>query len=219
MPGTFITLYIVGIAFTPAVTTTYTVTVISSNGCQNSDDVIVTVNPLPIANAGPDITLCAGQSTTLNATGGDSYTWTSGVINGVPFTPTETATYTVTVTLYNGCTNTDNTTVIVNPLPIANAGPDVSICAGQNVTLSATGGLTYSWTGGVTNGVAFIPTETATYTVTVATDFGCTSTDDVTVSVSRANAGPDVAVCAGQGGRRARCRACACAGARGGRAG
>ena len=44
----------------PAATTTYTVTV-TSLGCTASDNVTVTVNPLPNANAGVDQTICAGH--------------------------------------------------------------------------------------------------------------------------------------------------------------
>ena len=43
--------------------------------------------------------------------------------NEVIATPTTTTTYTVTGTDTNGCVNTDDVTVIVNPLPIVDAGP------------------------------------------------------------------------------------------------
>ncbi|HNW52442.1 MAG TPA: T9SS type A sorting domain-containing protein, partial [Prolixibacteraceae bacterium] len=92
-------------------------------------------------------------------------------------------TYTVTVTAENGCTDTDETTVTVNPLPTANAGNDVTVCAGESTTLTATGGGTYSWSGGVTNGVPFIPTQSETYTVTVTAENGCTDTDETIVTV------------------------------------
>jgi hypothetical protein len=69
------------------------------------------------------------------------------------------------------------------PRPVANAGSDVTVCKGSDVTLTATGGSSYSWTGGITNGVAFKPDATATYTVTATAANGCTDTDDVKVTV------------------------------------
>ena len=71
------------------------------------------------------------------------------------------------------------------PNPVANAGPDVTVNSGQSVTLTATGGVAYSWSGGIINGVAFLPAETKTYTVTVTAENGCTDTDDVTVTVNQ----------------------------------
>jgi len=86
--------------------------------------VTVTVNPLPVVNAGADQTICIGAPVTLNGSGAVSYTWTNGVTNGVAFNPTTTTTYTVTGTDANGCQNTDQVTVTVNPLPVVNAGTD-----------------------------------------------------------------------------------------------
>jgi gliding motility-associated-like protein len=175
-----------GVAFTPAATATYTVTGTASNGCSSTDQVVVTVNPIPVVNAGPDQTLCTGDATVLNGSGATSYTWDNGVTNGVSFTPAATTTYTVTGTT-SGCSATDQVVVTVNPLPAVNAGLDQTICVGDPVTLTGTGagvGGTYSWTGGVTNGVAFNPAATATYTVTGTDANLCVNTDQVTVNVN-----------------------------------
>ena len=120
-------------------TTTYTVTV-TNNGCTDTDQVTVFVNNA-VANAGPDQTICLGQSVSLTATGGGSYQWSHGLgntatVNANP--SVSTTTYTVTVT-NNGCTDTDQVTVFVNNA-VANAGPDQTICLGQSVSLTATGG-------------------------------------------------------------------------------
>ncbi|MFN5635576.1 MAG: gliding motility-associated C-terminal domain-containing protein [Flavobacteriia bacterium] len=189
------------VAFTPTATGIYTVTGTSTGGCTSTDQVLVTVNPLPTVNAGADVTLCAGQTAALSATGANSYTWSPLVTNGVAFNPSATATYTVTGTASNGCTNTDQVLVTVNPLPIVNGGADVSICTGQSVTLTATGANTYSWSPLITNGVAFAPVATGTYTVTGTTASGCVNTDQVLVTVNTLptiNGGTDVVVCDGQ---------------------
>jgi hypothetical protein len=172
-----------GVPFVPTTTNTYTVSIINSNGCINSDQVLVTVNPLPVVNAGADIAVCIGIPVTLSATGASSYSWNNGVVNGVPFTPTTTNTYTVTGTGANGCSNTDQIVVTVNPLPTVNAGADIAVCSGTPVTLSATGASTYAWTNGIVNGVAFTPSASNSYIVTGTDGNGCINSDSVTVTV------------------------------------
>ena len=149
-----------------------------------SNVLTVVVKPAPAANAGTDQTICAGTSVSLTATGGGTYAWNNGVTQGIPFTPTITATYTVSVTGTNGCSATDNVIVTVNPLPNANAGNDQSVCISGSVTLTATGGVSYQWNNGVVQGVSFTPIATNTYTVTVIDANGCSATDTVTVTVN-----------------------------------
>ncbi len=190
-----------GVPFTQAVgSTTYTVTGTSAAGCINTDQVVVTVNPLPTVNAGNDVAICIGQTVTLTGAGATTYSWTAPVQNGVPFSPSTTATYTLTGTSSAGCTSTDQVLVTVNPLPTVTAGNDISICVGATVTLSAGGAATYSWSAPVQNGVPFSPTTTATYTVTGTSAAGCTNTDQVLVTVNSlptVTAGNDVTICAG----------------------
>jgi hypothetical protein len=188
------------VAFTPTATTTYTVTGTDAIGCVNTDQVVVTVNPLPVVNAGTDLTVCAGTPVTLSGSGASTYTWNNAVSNAVAFTPTATTTYTVTGTNANGCVNTDQVLVTVNALPLVGAGADVTVCAGTAVTLSGSGASTYSWNNAVSNAVAFTPTASATYTVTGTNANGCVNTDQVLVTVNPVpvvNAGADVTVCAG----------------------
>ena len=64
----------------------------------------------------------------------------------------------------------------------ATVSPSSTVCAGTAVTLSGTGASSYSWTGGVTNGTAFTPGATATYTVTGTTN-GCSNTATQTITV------------------------------------
>jgi gliding motility-associated-like protein len=190
-----------GVAFTPAATGTYTVTGTGANGCTNTDQVLVTVNPLPSVNGGADQAVCTGQSVTLTASGANTYSWSPVVSNGVAFTPATSATYTVTGTSGAGCVNTDQVVVTVNTLPTINGGNDITVCTGQTATLTASGATTYSWSPIVTNGVSFAPAATGTYTVTGTTASGCTNTDQVLVTVNplpTINGGSDVTICAGE---------------------
>ena len=173
------------IPFTPISTSTYAVSGTSALGCVNTDQVIVTVNPLPIINAGPDVSICSGTTTILTATGGLTYTWDNSVTNTVSFSPLTTATYVVIGTDINGCVNSDQVNVAVNPLPIVSAGPDVPFCTGNQITLSGTGANTYSWDNGVVNGVPFVPIATTIYTVTGTSLAGCVATDMVTATLNQ----------------------------------
>ncbi len=173
------------IPFTPTSTSTYTVSGTSALGCVNTDQVIVTVNPLPIINAGPDVSICSGATTILTATGGLTFTWDNSVTNTVSFSPLTTATYAVIGTDINGCVNSDQVIVAVNPLPIVSAGSDVPFCTGNQITLSGTGANTYSWDNGVVNGVPFVPIATTIYTVTGTSLAGCVATDMVTATLNQ----------------------------------
>jgi gliding motility-associated-like protein len=184
-----------GVAFEPVSTATYTVVGTDANGCENTDDITVNVAPLPVIDAGLDVTICEEESITLNGAGagaGGTYTWDGGITDGVSFIPATSGTYTVTGTDENGCENTDEVLVTVNPLPVIDAGENQTICFEESVTLSGSGaglGDLTSWSDGVIDGMPFTPESTTTYTYTAISPDGCESTDEVTVTV---NPLPDV---------------------------
>jgi hypothetical protein len=161
----------------------------------------ITVNALPVVNAGNDITICEGQTITLGVSGTDTYVWDNSVMNGMPFSPDTTQEYIVTATAANGCENTDTVNVTVNELPAVNAGNDITICEGQTIALGVSGTDTYVWNNNVTNGMPFAPDTTLPYIVTATTADNCVMTDTVTVTVNElpaVNAGNDIAICEGQ---------------------
>jgi gliding motility-associated-like protein len=172
-----------GTPFVPTGTQTYVVTGTDINGCTATDTVLVTVNPAPNVQAGPDRIICAGDALILIATGASTYTWNNGVTNGVSFAPTSTQTYTVIGTDALGCQATNQVQVTVNPLPSIIAGADQTACQGNNVTLSGSGGVSYVWNNGVVDGTPFIPGSTQTFTVTGTDANGCQNSDQVTVTV------------------------------------
>jgi hypothetical protein len=180
----------------PTATTTYTLTVTDSKGCQGTSTVVITVNPVPVANAGVAQTICVGSSATLSdgTSGGTApytYAWTGGATTiSTTVSPTATTTYTLTVTDSNGCQDTSTVVVTVNSAPVAEAGLAQTICAGANATLSgsASGGTapyTYAWTGGITTSTTSVsPSTTTTYTLTVTDNNSCKGTDTVVVTVN-----------------------------------
>ncbi|MGP8215237.1 MAG: ice-binding family protein [Bacteroidia bacterium] len=201
----------------PASTTTYILTATNKiNGCNNSDTVIVTVYPQPVANAGTIKSICKRDSASIGAppVAGITYSWSpvtglsSGTSSQPNASPTGTTIYTLTVS--NGiCSNMDTVTVAVKPLPLANAGPDISICLGNGDTIGtpAIAGESYSWSPvlGLNNGLIAqpnaSPTVTTTYILTVSRVASlCKNTDTVIVTVVPqpvANTGPDKSICKG----------------------
>lgn len=100
----------------------------SSTQCSNSqsESAVITVNALPVVNAGIDQILCEPNDVTpseviLNGSGALTYSWDNGAVDGISFTPPSgTTTYTVTGTDANGCIDTDFMTVTALTLPVAN---------------------------------------------------------------------------------------------------
>jgi gliding motility-associated-like protein len=180
-----------GVAFTPAGTGTYTVTGTDANGCTSSDQVVVTVNPIPTVNAGNDLVGCEGLAITLSASGASTYTWSPLVTNNVPFTPpVGTSVYTVTGTTAAGCTGTDQVSVTVNSNLLADFTPVTSVgCSPLTVTFTnnTANSINCVWSmgdGTIQNGCS---TVTNTYeqpgcydvTLTVTSQNGCVS--DLTI--------------------------------------
>lgn len=162
--------------------TTYTVES-TVPGCPTMYDTLTINVSTPYVNAGSNVSVCAGDSVTLTATGSATYSWDPVITNGQTFLPLASANYVVTGTDTAGCVAMDTAFVEVFPLPGVSAGADQTICQGASLTLSATGADTYVWNHGVTNGVPFEPIATNTYTV-VGTDVqGCQNTDSVTITV------------------------------------
>lgn len=166
---------------TPAGTTSYTVTG-TSLGCTSTAVAVVTVGGSITATVNSP-TICAGQSATLTATGGTTYSWDTGATtNPLVVTPATTTSYTVTANA-GGCTGSAVATVTVNPLPVTTS-TNTTICDGSVATLTAGGATTYSWSNGQTTAAMNdSPSTTTSYTVT-GTSLGCTSTAVGTVTVN-----------------------------------
>jgi uncharacterized Rossmann fold enzyme len=110
------------VAFVADSTTNYMISGTDSNGCINTDTIRVTVNPLPtvIANTSAN-SICYGNDVILYGSGAQTYSWDHNVSDNVAFVPIATASYIVTGTDSNTCTNSDAISVSVNELPLLSA--------------------------------------------------------------------------------------------------
>lgn len=213
----------------------YSLQVSDANGCVSPlDSVLVRVAERPIANAGPDATICAiGPGAFLDG-GADSantapepflYEWQpaaglSETSAANPFArPDTTTTYTLVITAGNGCKSdpaqdpNSRVTVVVDSIPVVDAGMDTLMCKGDTIQLMGTASITgpdfeYVWTpantGFVSDPTAARPEvspdfSTLFFLVATSQATGCTSlADSVRVTVSptpTVSAGPNRSIC------------------------
>ncbi len=196
----------------PDKTTTYNLKVTDNEGCIDTDEVTITIKPLPFpynllkgggycaGDAGVEITLSGSDLNTSYQLqhNGSPY---GSIVNGtgVPlsFGTNSYPTGTYTVMALNSNTNCSNNmsnsvTVTVHPLPNTNAGADKTFCKSSTISEKLEGqspfGGTYTGSvhiGGTMGVPIFIPTVLGDYTITYSyTDLhGCKNTDDRTIHV------------------------------------
>jgi PKD repeat protein len=195
--------------FDPTTDGTFNLTYSTGSGtCLSTDVMAVTVNPLPVVNAPIDFDICLNSPSTTVVGSPAGGTWTgTGITSAGVFNPLtagvgpQTLTYSFTNATTN-CTNTDQITITVKPLPTPNAGSDVQLC-NQPIPFNLSGiPVTGTWSGSmnVTAAGVFTPNGTGTfnliYTITGANS--CVNKDTVEISVinpTTANAGSNVAIC------------------------
>ncbi len=170
-----------GVSFTPTNTTNYIVTGTNAYGCQDQDNLFVTVNALPTISAGVNQTICAGDSILLQANGAANYTWNIGQFNGTYFQPASTITLSVVGIDTNNCEGSSAFTVEVNPNPTIFLVSDTTVCDyNLPLQLTAAGNATsFLWSNG-TSGTSTSITQAGTYTVTGELN-GCTESGSTVV--------------------------------------
>jgi hypothetical protein len=219
--------------------TVLTLTVTGQDSCgsvTNISNTSVTIHKVPEVDAGPaNQTLCEGPNSingasvnygdTLQWSGGDG-TFTGGDTLSPIYTPgptdliNGTVTLTLTATAFNSCSSpiSDSVTFQVNAAPIANAGPNASVCANNSFTLSGASASNYSsltWSSSGTGAFDSTAAEKPVYTpslgdissgfvrltMTLQQDGCATVSEDMELSIvpeATANAGTDLTVCQGE---------------------
>ncbi len=87
------------------------------------------------------------------------------------------------------------------PIVTGTASPD-AVCQGASLSLSGNGAASYTWSGGVTNGIAFVPASSGSYSVTGKDKNGCLGSAAVNITVNplpviSASAFPSAVLCQG----------------------
>jgi gliding motility-associated-like protein len=201
---------------TPTISGTYSVSATFPDGSTCNATTLITINPLPVADAGADVSVCVGGSVQLNAQGGATYVWApsasldNAAIANPTATPSAATTYFVIVTSADGCVDTDDVTVSIITSVTAIVSSNTTICTGQSTNLTSSGGSSYSWnpstglsSSTISNPIAS-PTVTTTYSVTVSAGPGCPpDIEQVTITVNplpNVTVSPNDTICPGQFG-------------------
>lgn len=183
--------------FTGVAPGNYNATIKDVNGCIATLPVTVSLNKNITLDAGPDVMICEGTTTTLHAvSNGSSFQWTpsASVNNSLLLnplvSPITTTKYYITAQL-GVCFLTDSVVVNVNTAPIPVAQQSTTICYGQNAQLFGSGGATYNWTPSIylnsntiANPIAVQPKNSVTYNLSVRDGNGCQSLSDATVTIT-----------------------------------
>ena len=211
--GSFSSPTLVNTIYTPSVSDIASgsvILVLKANGICSSifDSLMLTINPLPVVSVN-SLTICAGQSATLIASGAASYLWPPGINStagdSVTFNPPLGINNYKVIGTFGSCADSAIATVTVNQLPTISIN-NQSICAGTSTTLTATPSVTggsYYWTPmpETTDTIRVSPISPGTYTYTCAYSLnGCNASGSGTVVVHSqpiANAGPNQTTCLG----------------------
>ena len=193
-------------------TQNYILTGTSSDGCINTDTVLINALISPSTDAGNDINLCINDSVQLQASGADSYSWSPNTflsasnISNPWAVPTVNTTYILTGSLANGCTKNDTISIDINPLPVLTTSNDVVICEGDTIQIEVFGGNSFNWltTNNISNSTVsnpqVWPTTTTTYKVLASDINTCADTAEITITVNPkpvVDAGIDQDICFG----------------------
>jgi len=185
----------------PTSTTQYIITAATRFGCTVKDSILVKAYPPFVATRlMSDPYMCLNDTVQLNVDPpGKKIVWSpaAGLSNannyGPIASPTQTTTYTATLTDSIGCfTSSTNITVHIKSLPTVDAGPDKVYPFNSNFTISPLYGnniTSYSWTptGILSCNTCPTPSGTAinsnTFLIEVTSDSGCVAKDEISIFI------------------------------------
>ncbi len=200
----------------PNTSATFILTTRLGKNCTVTTTRNITVKPLAIANAGPDMAICIGQATAqLTASGGDTYQWFPATGLSNPNIPNPVASPAVTTTYrvlagVTGCSKTksDSMQVMIKALPSITLTNDTLICTIDTLQLNAAGNGNFVWAPNINISSLTIPNPLVSpdlpikYFATLTDPFGCINRDSVFVDVKAfvtINAGNDTTICRADG--------------------
>lgn len=176
-----------GTSITVTSSGTYGVTVTQAGCSATSTPISVIVNPNPVTptiSSSGATTICQGDTVVLTSSIGSGIVW-SNLETTPSISVNSSGVFDVTYTDANGCSAVSaQTSVVVNSLPIVDAGADESLCLGDDVILNGSGADTYVWDNGVDDGLVFTQgLGTITYEVVGTDANGCSGSDQVDVTI------------------------------------
>lgn len=196
------------VTITPVTNTNYTVSVSNVYGCTNKDSVSINVIHPFTLKLSKEVSICSGNNTRLEASGGIGYQWINNIqgldnvtVPAPVAAPLTTTTYTVVATGEKQCfSDTATIKVVVNPSPVVQLGNDTSFCQGQSITLNAfNSNAVYSWQDGSTSPLMVVKNG-GEYYVKVDMDH-CIASDTILINqiiIPYFTLGKDTSICDGE---------------------
>jgi hypothetical protein len=148
---------------------------------------VIRLNLRPDFQIFGDASVCEGIIGELEVSDGfESYLWSTGeTSNQIYF---NSAKYiSVTVVDSNACSKTNSTNTVIHELPVVTISQSGLPCSGREVTLFTDVFSGYTWSNGSTNQSAKIHSS-GEFSVEAANEYGCVSTDTVTVEFEECSA-------------------------------
>lgn len=162
------------------------------NGCSAAASVEIVVHPLPqVTVSSSNVEVCIGGEVMILASGNAvSYEWSDnlGLDPLLTYYPEKSGVITVAGQSAEGCTQTREITVIVNPLPVIGlTTSQTRVCIHEEVTLTAIGGETYYWEAFGLSGTSItVSIHEAGFISVVGQDMkGCKATADIYIDVAK----------------------------------
>ena len=178
------------VSIAPQQSTTYTVDIITPEGCELQREITVDVfNDLPIPVLEDTVGVCRGDAVIVTTSGASEYLWSPDVFLDTTSGPTVTIQSDMDITYYveyiNACGSISDSVRIELIDVYAVAGNDTIVCPGEIVNLYASGGVSYAWIPAETVFNPFSDTTQAqpiypmSYTVLVTDENGCSAAEQV----------------------------------------
>lgn len=184
----------------------YTLESVEDQACsgETSGEAGLEITPEPIADAGPDLSICFGQDTALLGSAsqpGYNYQWSGSqnlndanaaqpeVVYNSPVNVPINLTFELTVS-QNGCSSNDQVEVTLLPVPEVTTNSQVQMCADGAAQLQVSGATDIQWLPDeyIDDANApqtwVYPPEDTEYTVSVSNDYGCSTEGSVLVIVN-----------------------------------
>ena len=168
---------------------TYTITITNLNNSCSTNSFVTVIQDISIPSisvTSSSSVICSGVTTTIIATGANSYSWSPGgqTTNSIVVSPTNTTNYTVSGSGLNGCIGSANQIININTLPNLSINGTTNICKGSSTILTALGAYTYTWNSGAnTTSISVSPTITTSYSILGEDINGCINSFTTSVNI------------------------------------
>jgi hypothetical protein len=160
----------------------YDVTITDTNGCIDTDSILINLYHLPVIELGNDTSYCGGQRNFDLTQPGIAYEWNDGsTLSTHDVSITGMVSVLITDSI-SGCVNTDTIHLVFHPLPSVSVGNDTTLCGTSFTVYATTGFSSYTWNDASADS-ALVVGSSGIYSVEVLDSNGCNAMDSISVTM------------------------------------